>query len=249
MGGGSERKESNQFAVNSRNQSAALGTQLTGQGQSTIGGGIGLMKPAQDFWGAMASGDYNKMIQASAPALANITKQYSQARQNITDTMPTGAGRAFGLASLERDRAGASATLLNKSFTDSFGNLAQLGQQQAGIGMQQLGAGLGSSNSAAQQNAQIQQVQQQQKASQLGLIGSLAGAAGGMVTGALGGGSKGASGGGGGGGGFSPTWQGTGNFTSPTTWNIPGQVSTSSYGVPGLPSYATNQNLFSTPFK
>lgn len=233
MGGGSQRKESNEFAINSRNQSAALGTQLTGQGQSTIGGGMELMKPAQDFWGAMASGDYNKMIQASAPALANITKQYSQARQNITDTTPTGAGRAFGLASLERDRAGASATLLNKNFTDSFGNLAQLGQQQTGIGLQQLGAGLGSSQSAAQQNASIQQVQQQQKASQLGLIGSLAGAAGGAATGGLtalmGGGAKGAAGG----------------FSGIQPMQFGGGAS----NIPGLPSYAINQNLFSTPYK
>jgi len=232
MGGGSQRKESQDTAIKLRNDAAALGTQLTGTGQATTSAGMGLMKPAQDYWGAMASGDYDKMIQASAPALANLTKQFTQARGNIMDTVPSGAGRAFGLASLERDRAGQSAALINKGYTDSFGNLATLGQQQAGIGLQQLGAGLNSSNSAAQQNASIQQVQQQQKASQLGLIGSLAGAAGGAFGGMMGGGAKGGSPSGGGFSGVQPQQFGGG-----------------ASNVGSLPSYAVNQNLFSTPFK
>ena len=45
MGGGSKRKETENYAINMRNDAAALGTQLTGQGQATMGAGMELMKP------------------------------------------------------------------------------------------------------------------------------------------------------------------------------------------------------------
>lgn len=185
MGGGSERKATDARQTAIAQSQYQTGQDLTKSGQDITSQGLSLFNPAIDFYKNLASGDYSKMIQAAAPMLSNIAKQYTSVKQNIMDTTPSGAGRAFSLASLGRDQANSNAGALNNAYLSAFSGLAGLGNTIGGIGLQETGAGLRGTEGAAQTNAQLQQVQQQRKASQLGFFGSLAGAAAAPFTGGL----------------------------------------------------------------
>lgn len=183
MGGGKEREETDARQAAIAQSQYQTGQDLTKSGQSITTQGLDLFNPAIDFYKGLASGDYNKMIQTAAPILSNISKQYTNTKQNIMDTTPSGAGRAFALATLGREQANANAGALNNAYTSAFTNLAGIGNTVSGIGLQQTGAGLRGTEGAAQTNNQLQQIQQQRKASQLGFFGSLAGAAAAPFTG------------------------------------------------------------------
>lgn len=185
MGGGSERKATDARQAAIAQSQYQTGQDLTKSGSDITSKGLDLYSPAINFYKGLASGDYSKMVQAAAPILSNISKQYTNVKQNVMDTTPSGAGRAFAVASLGRDQANANAGALNNAYMSAFTNLAGLGDKISGVGLQQTGAGLRGTEGAAQTNNQLQQVQQQRKASQLGFFGSLAGAAAAPFTGGL----------------------------------------------------------------
>lgn len=185
MGGGKERKETDARQAAIAQSQYQTGQDLTKAGTDTTAQGLSLFNPAIDFYSKLASGDSSKMVQAAAPIISNITKQYASTKQNIQDTVPAGAGRAFALASLGREQANANSGALNNAYMSAFPALANIGGQVSGVGLQQTGAGLRGTEGAAQTNNQLQQVQQQRKASQLGFFGSLAGAAAAPFTGGM----------------------------------------------------------------
>jgi hypothetical protein len=141
-----------------------------------------LMSPAISFAQAIASGDPTKTMQAAAVPLGNIASGFKATKENIYDTIPSGAARDFALAGAERDKQSQTASTLNQSFLQSLNTLFNAGGQQGQFGLQQLGAGLRAGESAMQGNQSLMQADAQRKATTMGFLGSLAGTAGKVGT-------------------------------------------------------------------
>jgi len=164
-----------------------------------------LQKPT-DFYTALASGDRTKMLEAAAPAIANISKQFQSTRGAINDSVAPGAARDFAVASTFRDQAGKNADFLNQAYMSSFPALQGMASDAGNFGLQREGAALNGLNSAGSQNQSVIQSEVARQQAKMGMIGSLAGAAGGAITGGgLGGLFKGA-----------PGASGAGSFSGPS---------------------------------
>ena len=185
MGGGRERKESENFQKNIRQTQFDQGQTQILQSQSSIDQGNRLRQPSIDFYSRLASGDPGSMLKAASVPLGNLSRSAASAKETIRDTVPRGAARDFALSGIDRDQYGQSAGFLNQAFLSSFPALQALATEQTGTGLQQLGAGYRGIEGSANTNNQIQQVQQQRKASQMGLLGNLAGMAAAPLTGGL----------------------------------------------------------------
>ncbi len=182
MGGGKQRKETQQRQQALSQQQEELGKYFIEQSKEGLAQRQKLQAPAVDYYTQLASGDPTKIMSASAIPLANLTRMTQQARGNIMEMAP-GAARTAALGQLGREAAGQQSSMLNQAYLSAFPALQGLASEAGGIGLQSAGAGYRGIESAGATNQQIMQMQQQQKASQLGLIGSLAGAAGNIATG------------------------------------------------------------------
>lgn len=185
MGGGKERKESENFSKNIRQTQFDQGQSQITQSADSIAAGAKLRQPSIDYYSRLASGDPGSMLTAAAVPLGNLSRGAAGAKESIRDTVPRGAARDFALAGVDRDQYGQSAGFLNQAFLSAFPALQGLATEQTGTGLQQLGAGYRGIESSANTNNQIQQVQQQKKATQMSLIGNLVGAAAGPLTGGI----------------------------------------------------------------
>jgi hypothetical protein len=137
-----------------------------------------LMKPSIDFFTSLAGGDKTAMNTTLAPQTASITKSFTDAKNNIMDSVAPGAAREFTMGNLERDKANATAMLPTNAFLQSIDALAKIGQGQGNFGLQQLGAGMRAGEGSAATAGAVQQADAQRKAAQMGLLGQVAGAAG-----------------------------------------------------------------------
>ena len=185
MGGGRERKESENFQKDIRKTQFDQGQSQIAQSAASIESGNRLRQPSIDYYTRMSSGDPGAMLTAAAVPLGNLSRSAAGAKESIRDTVPRGAARDFAMANVDRDAYGQSAGFLNQAFLSSFPALQALASEQTGTGLQQLGAGYRGIEGSASTNNQIQQIQQQKKASQMGLIGNLAGMAAAPLTGGL----------------------------------------------------------------
>ena len=137
-----------------------------------------LQNPAIKYAQGMTSGDPEKIAFAGAIPVANITKSFNATKQNIYDSVPSGAARDFALASAERGKNADIGSTLNQGFFESLNTLMQAGGAQGNFGLQQLGAGMRAGETAQQGTQLLMNQAQQRKATQMGFLGSLAGAAG-----------------------------------------------------------------------
>lgn len=173
------------------NTQTGLAPQYQQLANSYLGQSSTLESPFINFNASLASGNPQAAIQAAAPEIGNIANQSQQARANIMNNTPAGAGRDYAVASLERSKASDVSQFLNQAILGGQQNLAQLGSQQAGLGLQEQGAtqaalggagnalsgALGAYGTAGGLYNQILQNQAQNKSSTLGFLGNLAGAA------------------------------------------------------------------------
>ena len=190
MGGGKQRKETQQRQVGLSQQQEELGRYFMEQSKEGLAQRKQLQAPVIDYYTKLASGDPTQIMSASAVPIGNLAKMTQQARASIMEMAP-GAARTAALGQLGRETAGQQSTLLNQAYLSAFPALQGLATESGSTGLQSAGAGYSGIGAAANTNQQIMQAQQQQKASQLGLIGSLAGAAGSIAGGFLGGGKGG----------------------------------------------------------
>jgi hypothetical protein len=137
---------------------------------------------------AANSGDYSKLIQAAGPQVGTVSSGMEQARQQIINSVPAGAGRDAALAQIPIQASGAQASALNQAYTGALNSQTQIGSMFGGIGLQQAGAGISSTNAASSTLSNVAQQQNQGKASTMGFLGSLAGGAGSIVGGGFAGG-------------------------------------------------------------
>ncbi len=177
----------------------AQGNTLIGQGNTNIGKQQEYQNPLVNFLKGNMTNQASR-VSTNAIPIGQIAQGNAQARENILDSTPAGAGQQFALAGLKRDQAAQTSGLLNSTFLSSFPTLANIGNVDASTGLQQLGGGIRGIEGGAQGLGQINNRDAQSKASTLGMIGGLAGAAGKIATGGL----------------FSGAG-GTGGFPSPAT--------------------------------
>jgi len=140
------------------------------------------LDPGISFYSGLASGDPNKMLEAAAVPLGNISKSAASARGAIEDTVAPGAARNFALAGLKRDQAGQSSSLLNQAYLSAFPALQGISQQLAGYGSTQLQGSSGYQGQGQNANNQVIQTEQQKRQSKLNTIGTFAGIAGGAIN-------------------------------------------------------------------
>lgn len=142
-----------------------------------------LLKLPTDYYTKLASGDRTKMLEAAAPGISNISKQFQSTRGAIGDSVAPGAARDFAIASTFRDQAGKNADFLNQAYMSSFPALQGMASDAGNFGLQREGAAMGSLNSGFQQNQAVMQAELDKKKEKMGMIGSLAGLAAAPFTG------------------------------------------------------------------
>lgn len=175
MGGPSQAQTQQQNIASQQNQE---GLQLEAQAQALQQKGLNEEQPAIDYYSALTSGDRGKALTAAGPTVSNISKQADTAKQQIADSVGPGAARDIATSNVTQGANSQVASALNTQYTSSFDKLANLGAGIGAFSLQDLGAGLNSTQSSASNYGQVTQEQNAQKASTLGFLGSLAGAAG-----------------------------------------------------------------------
>lgn len=162
-----------------------LGKSLIGGANTAFGQRSSLLQKPIDFYSGIASGDPNKMLEAAAPGLTNISKGAQSAIEGIQDSTAPGAARNFAIAQIQRDKFGQNAQLLNQAFLSSFPALQQIGTDTGNFGLQQLGGAINSNQQATQGNQNIINAEAQRRQAKLNTVGGLVGAAAGPLAGGL----------------------------------------------------------------
>ncbi len=183
MGGGKERKASQDLQTSLAREQAENSRKQLDLAQSEMGRRHDLQRPAVDqFMRLLSSNPSERMVASSIP-IGQISQQSRVAKESIYDSVPHGAARQAALAQIPRDQASQTSQMLNNAYMSAFPALAGLGTESGQVGLQQTGAGMRSSEAAAQTNNSVIDAQQRQKAATLGMLGSLAGTAGGAIAG------------------------------------------------------------------
>lgn len=180
MGGPSSQEKKAQRDTSQ--QQLQIGQQYAGMAKSELNRMNELQQPTVDFYSgiikAAQGGDYGGLITAAGPTVSNITQQAENAKENIYNTVPAGAGRDYALAAAKSGTAGNISGTLNQLFLSAFPQLSQIGGQAGQVGLNEAGAALSGLSGGAQTNQAMMNQEAQQKASTMGFFGSLAGAAG-----------------------------------------------------------------------
>lgn len=185
MGGPSKATETAQ--TNIAQQQANTASQYGALAQQSLGQMNTLYQPAISYDTGLVnsanSGNYGQLIQAAGPQIGTISSQFQQAKQNISNSTPAGAGAQAAQAMLPGQQASAVSGTLNQSFNNALTQLTQMGASYGGVGLQEAGAGLSGLSGAANTYGTVGQEQAAGKASTMGFLGSLAGGAGAGVGG------------------------------------------------------------------
>lgn len=188
MGGPS--KATQQAQTNIAQQQANTASQFGALAQQSLGKMDALYQPAISYdtglVNAANSGNYSQLIQGAGSQIGTISNQFNQAKQNISNTVPAGAGAQAAQAILPGQQAGAVAGTLNSSYQGALSQLAQMGASYGGVGLSEGNTQLSGLQGAASTYGQVGQEQAAGKASTMGFLGSLAGGAGSAAGGYFG---------------------------------------------------------------
>lgn len=182
MGGGKvkeSRAQENQIIADQRAQAASLQQ----ESNASMARGQAYQEPLVQFLQSIIGGNSTTTNQAMAPVLGQIATRNQQAGEQIRSQLPPGAARDYALAGLTRDKGAQVAGATNSTFLSAFPQLAQIGGQEKGVGLQQTGASISSRGNASTgaSNVMAQDVQQQQN--KMNAITGLASTAGSIATG------------------------------------------------------------------
>lgn len=102
-----------------------------------------VLGPVADYLKAVAGGDRQALIQATAPQRGRVIDQYSTAKKAIAEFTPRGGGQAASLNKLQGQEASDLADTTNTARTEGVQAATGLGAQLAGLGIseQQLASG------------------------------------------------------------------------------------------------------------
>ncbi len=155
---------------------------LIGQGQKDVAQQQALWKPALDYYQAQLTNKSNR-VAANAVPIGQIAQGGAQARENILDSQPAGAGRDFALAGLKRDQSAQTSGLLNSAYLAAPGGLAIFGTQAAQLGTALSGQGGGLLGGASTTYGNVAQQQAQANQGWMNALMGVAGIAGNVATG------------------------------------------------------------------
>jgi hypothetical protein len=175
MGGGTSNTQKQEQAVSQ--QQLDISNKLLEQYQQQYQQEQSLQAPLVNFATQVTSGDPKALLSAASPMLSQITKGYNASKEQIQDTMPTGAAKDYALSQLPLQKNQSISDLLNQTYTQAFGTLANLGSQAGGQALSAAGGATTGTANAATTLSNIGQQQAQGKSSTLGFLGQLAGAA------------------------------------------------------------------------
>ena len=187
MGGGKERKQSENIQTGIRDTQLGMGKEQYSAGTSQIAARNDMLTPIVEHYKKLISGDPNTTMTAAAIPLGNIAKLAQQQKGSIEDSVQSGPARDYAIGRLGRDAYAKQAETLNNLHEGAYQSLHGIANEDAQLGLQQLGAGSRGTEAASSTNQGIMQAQNQRKAAQLGLVGSIAGIAGGAAGGMMGG--------------------------------------------------------------
>ena len=204
MGGGGKGIGNAQTNINANSQ-ALTGLAQNAQNQSTqlFQSAFPGFQSAENFYGALSSGDPTAIARAIAPATQQINQSTVGAKQNIMANDPSGGEKNLALEQANVSQGAQVGQTASQGYLNSFNALAKLAGQ--GVGEAQAGTNVatgayGTSNTGNMNSAQLGI---QQKGATLGALGGLAGDATQLGTAGImsNAGNKGGGGGGGKGGG------------------------------------------------
>ncbi len=153
-----------------------------GQGQSAIDKMNQYQAPLIGYLKGQMTNKSNRVASNAIP-IGQIAQGNAQAKENILDSTPAGAGQSFALAGLKRDQAAQTSGLLNSSYLAAPGALAQLGQTQGQLGTALTGQGGGLLGGAATTYGNVAQQQLQANQGWMNALMGVAGLAGNVATG------------------------------------------------------------------
>jgi len=155
-----------------------------GQGQSAIDKMNQYQAPLIGYLKGQMTNQSNR-VAANAVPIGQIAQGNAQAKENILDSMPAGAGRELALAGLKRDQSAQTSGLLNSTYLAAPGALAQLGTTQGQLGTALTGQGGGLLGGAATTYGNVAQQQLQANQGWMNALMGVAGIAGNVATGWL----------------------------------------------------------------
>ncbi len=174
------------------NAERSIGTQQNQQAQWSIGQGQAAIDKMNQYQSPLIQYARGQMtnqsnrVAANAVPIGQIAQGAQQAKENILDSAPAGAGRDFAIAGLKRDQSAQTSGLLNSSWLNSHGILAQLGQQQGQLGTALTGQGGGLLGGAATTYGNVAQQQAQANQGWMNALMGVAGIAGKVATAGMG---------------------------------------------------------------
>jgi len=173
------------------NAERSIGAQQNQQAQWAIGQGQGAIDKMNQYQNPLIQylkgqmTNQSNRVAANAVPIGQIAQGVSQAKENILDSQPAGAGRDFALAGLKRDQSAQTSGLLNSAFLAAPGAMAQLGTQQGQLGTALTGQGGGLLGGAATTYGNVAQQQAQANQGWMNALMGVAGIAGNVATGFL----------------------------------------------------------------
>lgn len=167
------------------NNSTALTQIAQGQAQNSdqlFGASFPGFQSAEDFYGALQTGDPFAIARAVAPATQQIDQSADAAKANILRNGPAGGEKNLALEQVDVNRGAQVGSVASSGYTGSFNALAQLAGQGVNQSISAANSGVtafGTSNQGfgqvGQQQLETQQIQAQEKGNTLGAISGLAG--------------------------------------------------------------------------
>lgn len=168
--------------VNSSNALTAIAQEQNQRAGQLFGASFPGFEKAEDFYGALSTGDPAAISRAIAPAAQQITAQADAAKANILRTGAPGGEKNLAIENVDVQRGAQIGSTASSGYLNSFNALAQLAGQgvnqsisSAGTGIAGYQAGTQAIGQLGNQQLQSQQIAAEEKGSTFGALGSLGG--------------------------------------------------------------------------
>lgn len=180
--GGDPAASSESSLTSNSNALIALAQQQQNQSSQLFNASFPGFGKAENFYGALSSGDPYAISRATAPVAQQADEASGAAKKNILQNGPAGGEKNLALEQVDVNRGATVGDAASKGYLNSFNALSSLAGQ--GIGESQSATGAAISgysgansgfNSIGQFQLQAQQLQTEQKGNSLGALSSLGG--------------------------------------------------------------------------
>lgn len=152
-----------------------IASMVTGFGKQLTELGMPALKKATEYYTTLASGDPQAIATAVAPATQQITSASEQAKKNIEMQTPRGGAQRLGKEYADIQAAGQIGNLTTQAFTSAPAALAQLGQGQIGLSINEIANAIAAMGGQGEQLGAIGAQKAAGKEATMGFLGDLVG--------------------------------------------------------------------------